>query len=111
MLYSYAFILDPRAKVRGFFNVLHLLGDCTGCEYSTYYADVKNELYKMFTKYETKFGVVRAQRAAQPSIHIGKKSKLGEQYLEIQVRVLLVLPLSLSLLLHLPLLFVSSQPT
>jgi hypothetical protein len=77
MLYSYAFILDPRAKMRGFFNVLHLLGDCTGCEYNTYYADVKNELYKMFTKYETKFGVVRAQRAAQPSIHIGKKASLG----------------------------------
>jgi hypothetical protein len=44
LLYSYAFILDPGAKMRGFFNMLHLLGDCTGCEYSTYYADVKNEL-------------------------------------------------------------------
>ena len=111
LLYSYTFILDPRAKMIGFFNVLHLLSDCTRCEYSTYYADVKNELYKMFTKYETKFGAVRAQRAAQPSIHTGKKSKLGEEYLEIQVQVLLVLPLSLPLLVHLPLLFVSSQPT
>jgi hypothetical protein len=46
----------------------------------------------MFTKYYTKFGAVRVQRAAQPSIHIGKKSKLGEEYLEIQVQVLLVLP-------------------
>ena len=75
LLYSYAFILDPRAKMRGFFNVLHLLGDCTGCEYNTYYADVKNELYKLFTKYETKFGAVRAQRAAQPSIHTGKRKQ------------------------------------
>jgi hypothetical protein len=78
MLYSYAFILDPRAKMRGFFNVLHLLGDCTGCEYSTYYADVRNELYKMFTKYQTKFGAVMAQRVAQPSIHTGKKASLGK---------------------------------
>jgi hypothetical protein len=44
LLYSYAFILDPRAKTRGFFNVLHLLGDCTSCEYNTYYVNVKNEL-------------------------------------------------------------------
>jgi hypothetical protein len=111
MLYSYAFILDPRAKMRGFFNVLHLLGDFTECEYNTYYTDFKNELYKMFTKYQTKFGAIMAQRVAQPSIHTGKKSKLGEEYLGIEVQVLLVLPLSLPLLPHLPLLFVSSQPT
>lgn len=45
-------------------NVLHLLGDCSGCEYNTYYADVKNELYKLFTKYQNNFGVVRDQREA-----------------------------------------------
>ena len=32
LLYSYAFILDPRAKMRGFFNVLQLLGEYTGSE-------------------------------------------------------------------------------
>jgi hypothetical protein len=31
----------------------------------------------MFTKYETKFGAVRAQRVAQPSIHTGKKQAWG----------------------------------
>jgi hypothetical protein len=85
MLHSYAFILDPRTKMRGLFNVLHLLGDCTSCEYNTYYADVRNGLYKLFTKYQTKFGAFKAQRAAQPLIHTGKKSKLGEEYLEIEV--------------------------
>jgi hypothetical protein len=40
-----------------------------------------------------------------------KENKLGEEYLEIPVQVLLVLPLALPLLLHLHLLFVSSQPT
>jgi hypothetical protein len=32
-------------------------------------------LSKLFTKYETKFGAVRAQRAAQPSIHTGKRKQ------------------------------------
>jgi hypothetical protein len=42
LLYSYVFILDARAKMRGFFRVLKLLADYTGCEYSSYYADVKS---------------------------------------------------------------------
>ncbi|XP_066341356.1 zinc finger BED domain-containing protein DAYSLEEPER-like [Miscanthus floridulus] len=70
LLYSYAFILDPRAKMRGFFNVLQLLGEYTGSKYSSYYADVKTELYKLFNKYESKFGAARSQRVAQPSHHI-----------------------------------------
>ena len=69
LLYSYAFILDPRAKMRGFFNVLQLLGEYTGFEYNSYYADVKTELYKLFNKYENKFGAAKSQRVAQPSHH------------------------------------------
>ena len=74
MLYSYAFILDPRAKMKGFYNVLQLLSDCTGASYSLYYAEVKSELYE-FTKYETKFGAARSQRVPQPSAHSGKKKQ------------------------------------
>ncbi|XP_066333840.1 zinc finger BED domain-containing protein RICESLEEPER 2-like [Miscanthus floridulus] len=73
LLYSYAFILDPRAKMRGFFNVLQLLDEYTSSEYSSYYANVKIELYKLFNKYESKFGAARSQWVAQPSHHIGKK--------------------------------------
>ena len=72
LIYSYAFILDPRAKMKGFFNVLELLGKATGCIYSSYYADVKDELYKLFGKYEQKFGAVRSQRVSIPSAHTGK---------------------------------------
>ena len=61
--------------MRGFFNVLQLLGEYTGSEYISYYADVKNELYKLFNKYESKFGAARSQRVAQPSNHIGKKKQ------------------------------------
>ena len=75
LLYSYAFILDPRAKMRGFFNVLQLLDEYTSSEYSSYYADVKTKLYKLFNKYESKFGAARSQRVAQPSHHTGKKKQ------------------------------------
>jgi hypothetical protein len=73
LLYLYAFILDPRAKMRGFINVLQLLAEFTGSEYGSYYAKVKSEIYKLFNKYENKFGAARSQRAAQTSNHIGKK--------------------------------------
>jgi len=59
--------------MRGFFNVLQLLGEYTSSEYSSYYADVKTELFKLFNKYESKFGAARFQRVAQPSHHTGKK--------------------------------------
>ena len=54
LLYSFAFILDPRAKMRGLFRVLELLKESTTCDYTSYYADVKTEIYKLFNKYEKK---------------------------------------------------------
>ncbi|XP_066333367.1 uncharacterized protein [Miscanthus floridulus] len=65
--------------MRGFFNVLQLLGEYIGSEYSSYYADVKTELYKLFNKYESKFGAARSQRVAQPSHHTEKELKGREQ--------------------------------
>ena len=73
LLYSFAFILSPRAKMRGLFNVLQLLKETSSCEYSSYYADVKNEIYKLFNKYERKFGATRSQRATHPASHTCKK--------------------------------------
>jgi len=75
LIYSYAFILDPRAKMKGFYNVLNLLGKATGCSYSLYYGEVKDELFKMFGKYEDKFGAARSQRPAVPSAHAGKRKQ------------------------------------
>jgi hypothetical protein len=79
LLYSYAFILDPRAKMKGFFNVLELLVEYTGASYSIYYGDVNDELYKLFNKYETKFGSARSQRVAQPLAHSGKRNQALER--------------------------------
>ena len=61
--------------MRGLFNVLQLLKEYTGCDYSSYYADVRTKIYKLFNKYERKFGAARSQRAAQPASHTGKKKQ------------------------------------
>ena len=110
LLYSYAFILDPRAKMKGFFNVLQLLAESTGGSYSLYYAEVKSELNKLFTKYETKFGAARSQRVHSHQLILVRKSKHGQRSLENKLaQMLLVLPLHLPP--HLVVLLVSSQLT
>ena len=64
MLYSFAFILDLRAKLRDLFNVLQIFKENTGVDYRSYYVDVKTEIYKLFNKYERKFGAAISQRPA-----------------------------------------------
>ena len=112
LLYSFAFILDLRAKLRGLFNILQILKENTSCDYSSYYADVKTEIYKLFNKYERKFGVARSQRPAQLASHTGKKNRHGEESLEAldhMVLLVLLLPLPALHLNLLLLLVVSSQ--
>ncbi|XP_021321373.1 zinc finger BED domain-containing protein RICESLEEPER 2-like [Sorghum bicolor] len=75
MLYSFAFILDPRAKLRGMQRVLHLLHECSGTDYTAYYADVKTELHKLFEKYLRKYGASRNQRVAGPTPVTGKRKQ------------------------------------
>lgn len=59
MLYSFAFILDPRAKTRGFTNVLRILCNLNGTYYSCYLTEVRVELSVIFAKRDSKFGSVR----------------------------------------------------
>ena len=75
LLYSFAFILDPRAKMRGLFNVLVILKENLGVDYSSYYASVKTELYKLFAKYDNKFGAAKNRRAAHPGGQTGKRKQ------------------------------------
>ena len=65
--------------MRGLFRVLELLKESTGCDYTSYYADVKTEIYKLFNKYERKFGAARTQRATQPASHTCKKKQAWEK--------------------------------
>jgi hypothetical protein len=62
MLYALAFILDSRAKIRGFHNILRISFGLTSTDYSTFYSNVRSELTAMFTKYDAKFGVVKLPR-------------------------------------------------
>jgi hypothetical protein len=75
LLYSYAFILDPRAKLKGFSNVLELLAKQTRTSYSVYYGDVKDEMSRLFDKYEQKFGAVRSERPPMPHAGPGKRKQ------------------------------------
>jgi len=61
--------------LRILFNVLQILKENTGVDYSSYYDDVKIEIYKLFSKYERKFGAVRSQRPTQPTSHTCKKKQ------------------------------------
>jgi hypothetical protein len=54
ILYYVALILDPRAKLRDFNNVLLLLVKSTGTDYSAYFTEVRVELATMFNKYASK---------------------------------------------------------
>jgi hypothetical protein len=67
MLYSFAFILDPRAKLKGFHNVLRLLSRLTGTDYSGYFTEVRASLADMFKKYDAKFGAVKLTPPEPPS--------------------------------------------
>jgi hypothetical protein len=94
--------------MKGLFNVLELLAEHTGCTYSSYYAHVKTKLYKLFNKYETKFGATRSQRVAHLSAHIlVREIRHGKGSLGTVVLLVLVHPPHL----HLHLLLVSSQLT
>jgi hypothetical protein len=73
-LYSYAFILDPRAKLNGFTKALQILSEILNRNYSAYFQNVKIELVLLFSNYESKYSGVRLQRPAPPNQGGGKVS-------------------------------------
>jgi hypothetical protein len=79
MLYSFAFLLDPRAKMKGLNKLPESLSIFVGTDHSTYYTYVHLELTNLFKKYEAKFGDVRLQRASQPVYGI-RKSLPGSHF-------------------------------
>ena len=70
-MYSFAFILDPRAKLTNFNNALHVLSDSLHLDYSSYSIEVKTQLSILYAKYESKFGSVRLQRPQPATIGPG----------------------------------------
>jgi hypothetical protein len=53
--------------------VLVILKENIEVDYSSYYADVKTEIYKLFAKYDKKFGSTRSQRPAHHAVNLGKR--------------------------------------
>jgi hypothetical protein len=68
MIYAFAFVLDPRDKLRGFSNILRILYGLSGTDYSHYFSCVKSELCKMFNRYDAKFGAIRQRVPPPPSV-------------------------------------------
>jgi hypothetical protein len=75
LLYSFAFVLDPRAKLKGLQNALELLAGVNKTSYTSYFVQVKSELNKLYEKYETKFGAARPARTTHTSGLIGKRKQ------------------------------------
>jgi hypothetical protein len=56
ILYAFAFILDLRAKMRGFHKLLLRLSTRTGTDYSRFPHSARSKLTKIFKLYECKYG-------------------------------------------------------
>jgi hypothetical protein len=80
MLYAFAFVLDPRAKLRGFNNILRILSSLCGTDYSLYFSCVKNDLSTMFNRYDSKFGAVKQQVPPPSDVTCKRKQNWGLIY-------------------------------
>jgi hypothetical protein len=78
ILYAFAFILDPRAKMRGFHKALPRLSTFTGTDYSRLPQDVRKGLTKLYQIYDTKFGDVRLRVHESSSTTEGKNKTVNQ---------------------------------
>jgi hypothetical protein len=70
LLYSFAFILDPRAKIKGFNRVLRRLGSLTNTDYTVYQVGTRARLTDVYNKYEEKCGAVRLRGTVPPNLSV-----------------------------------------
>jgi hypothetical protein len=75
MLYSFAFVLDPRAKLRDFHKALSIIPNLNDNDYANYYDSVRSELTTVFTKYDLRFGGQVSHQKQVPAAGSGKKRK------------------------------------
>jgi hypothetical protein len=67
LLYAFAFILDPRDKIRCFHKILLHLSYLTGTDYYRVPQKVRSQLTNTFQLYESKYGDVRLRAQHQMS--------------------------------------------
>ncbi|WVZ84994.1 LOW QUALITY PROTEIN: hypothetical protein U9M48_031959 [Paspalum notatum var. saurae] len=77
VLYAVAFILDPRAKMRGFNRLLVRLSSLFGTDYSRLPIDVRTKLTKIYNMYESKFSDARLRATHHPAVHGSGKKKMA----------------------------------
>jgi hypothetical protein len=87
ILYSFAYVLDPRAKIRGFTSTLQVLSGLVNTDYSSYFNNIISELTNMFAKYESKFGATQLQRPSAISTASRRKTTWGKIYVSSEVSV------------------------
>lgn len=79
-LYCIAFILDPRAKMKGFNKVLRKLSSITDTDYSNKMMETRTLLFKLYHKYDELYGSVREKRVVPPNLSGKKRTAWDEIY-------------------------------
>jgi hypothetical protein len=80
MIYCFAFILDPCAKMRGFNSAMQVLSNLISTDYSNCFTNVRVEWHNMFAKYDNKFGNLRSNRPIQSLNANKRKTTWGKIY-------------------------------
>jgi hypothetical protein len=75
MLYSFTFVLDLRAKMRGYQKALTIISNLTSTDYTNYYVSVRARLTTIFANYDLRFGRQNPHRKQAPVAGVGKKRK------------------------------------
>ena len=79
-LYSIAFILDPRAKIKGFTKVLRKLHSLFNIDYTNKLLDTRALLFKMYNRYDVMYGSNRLKRVVPPSLSGKKRTTWAKIY-------------------------------
>jgi hypothetical protein len=106
LLYSYAFILDPRAKLNGFTKAIQCMCAIVNRDYTTYYRHVKTKIGNLFSKYDVKFDESGCKGHNNHNMEEVRRFVPRIDYLEVDLLLRLHLHLQQHLLLHLHLLLI-----
>jgi hypothetical protein len=79
-LYSIAFILDPRAKIKGFNKVLRKLNSLFNVGYTNTLLDTRALLFRMYNRYDAMYGSVRLKRVVPTSLSGKKRTAWADIY-------------------------------
>ncbi|WVZ74217.1 hypothetical protein U9M48_022429 [Paspalum notatum var. saurae] len=94
ILYAVAFILDPRAKMRGFNRLLVRLSNLFGKDYSRFPIDVRTKLTKVFNMYDPNLVTNASVPLINQVPHMVLKHKLTYPILSLLAKDVMTVPAS-----------------